>query len=143
MHPCIFLYLDSFEVLTKMRKKLKRSKTILKDLKTILNDLKPSKTTKNSQCRNLTDLSKVFIRLRFSNAGWDSLQNKRGQLQNKKLDLWLESWRLTSSYNLHLKHLGPRNSEPLEKLKSSRLQMFSRIVSIKTFAVFNLCWVSF
>ena len=34
---------------------------IYKRSKTILNDLKPSKTTKNNQCENLTDLSKVFI----------------------------------------------------------------------------------
>ena len=34
---------------------------IYKRHKTILNDLKPSKTTKNNQCENLTDLSKVFV----------------------------------------------------------------------------------
>ena len=27
----------------------------------VLNDLKPSETTKNNQCKNLIDLSKVFV----------------------------------------------------------------------------------
>ena len=49
------------------------------------------------------------------------------------------------SYNLDLKPLGPCNSEPLKKLKSSRLQMFFEN-SIKHFAIFtgkHLCRESF
>ena len=49
----------------------------------------------------------------------------------------------TSSCNLDLKPLGPCKSEPLKKLKSSRLQMFFKIGSIKNFAIFtgkHLCW---
>ena len=59
------------------------------------------------------------------------------------MDLWLGPRSLTPSYNLDLKPLGPYKSEPLKKLKSSRLQMFFKIGSIKNFAIFtgkHLCW---
>ena len=82
--------------------------------------------------------------LRFSNVGWDLLQEERRQLKNKqKLELWLRSWTLTPSYNLDLKPLSPCKGEPLKKLKSCRLQMFFKIGSIKNFAIFtgkHLCW---
>ena len=41
------------------------------------------------------------------------------------------------SYNLDLKHLGPCKSETLKKLKSSCLQMFFKIDSIKNSAIFT------
>ena len=47
------------------------------------------------------------------------------------------------SYNLDLKPLGSCKSEPLKKLKSSRLQMFCKIGSTKKSAIFtgkHLCW---
>ena len=50
------------------------------------------------------------------------------------------------AYNLHLKPLGRCKSEPFKKLKSSRLQMFFKIGSIKNFAIFtgkHLCWELF
>ena len=51
-----------------------------------------------------------------------------------------------SEYNLDLKSLGPCKSEPFKKLKSSHLQMFFKIGSIKFFSIFtgkHLCWVLF
>ena len=80
--------------------------------------------------------------MRFSKAGpGDGLGSC--QLKNKKLVLWLRSWSLTPSYILDLEPLGPCNSEPLKKSKSSHSQMFFEISSIKNFAIFtgkHLCW---
>ena len=80
--------------------------------------------------------------MRFSKTGpGDGLGSC--QLKNKKLVLWLRSWSLTPSYILDLEPLGPCNSEPLKKSKSSRSQMFFEISSIKNFAIFtgkHLCW---
>ena len=39
--------------------------------------------TKNNQCKNLIDSSKVFI-FWFLNTGWDSVQDQGCQLKNKK-----------------------------------------------------------
>ena len=82
------------------------------------------------------------IRLRLLKAGQgDGLGSC--QLKNKKLVLWLRSWSLTPSYILDLEPLGPCNSEPLKKSKSSRSQMFSEISSNKNFVIFtgkHLCW---
>ena len=51
-----------------------------------------------------------------------------------------------SEYNLDLKSLGPCKSEPFKKLKSSHLQMFFKIGSIRKFAIFigkRLSWSLF
>ena len=45
-----------------------------------MKQLKPSKMTKNNQCKNLTCL-------RFLNTGQYLVQDERCQLKNKKLDL--------------------------------------------------------
>ena len=66
----------------------------LKWLKTILNGLKLSKTTQHNQSKNFHRLIKG-IRLRFSNAGRDSVQDKsktkkqknKQKINSKKLDL--------------------------------------------------------
>ena len=55
----------------------------------------------------------------------------------QKLDLWLGPWSLTPSYNLYLKPLGPCKSEPMKKLKGSRLLMFYKIGSIKKSVIFT------
>ena len=81
--------------------------------------------------------------LGFLNAGRDSVQDKRCLLKNKKLDLWLIPWNLMPSYNFDLEPLSPCNSEPLKQSKSSLSQMFFKIVSLKSFAIFagkHLCW---
>ena len=41
------------------------------------------------------------------------------------------------AYNLDLEPLGPCNSEPLKKSKSSRSQMFFELSRIKNFAIFT------
>ena len=56
-------------------------------------------------------------------------------LKNKKWDLWVRPWSLTSSYNLDLEPFGRCNSEPLKKSKSSRSQIIFELSSIKNFAI--------
>ena len=71
------------------------------------------------------------------------MDSVHANLKTKKLDLCLRLWSLTPSYNLDLEPLGPCNSEPLKKSKSSRSQMFSEISSNKNFVIFtgkHLCW---
>ena len=79
-------------------------------------------------------------RLRFLNAGQDSVQDERCRLKNKKLDLWLKPWSQTSSYNLDFEPSVPCNSELLKQSKSSRWKMFFKrgIASLKNFAMFTL-----
>ena len=80
---------------------------------------------------------------RYSNAGLDSFQTRDADLNAKKLDLRLRPWSLMLSYNLDLAPFGPCNSEPLKLSKSSRLQMFFKIRSLKDFAILtwkHLCW---
>ena len=49
------------KILSFMARYLLKRRTSQNDLKRSKNDLKPSKTTKNNQCKNLCDLSKVFV----------------------------------------------------------------------------------
>ena len=65
------------------------------------------------------------------------MDSVHANLKTKKLDLCLRLWSLTPSYNLDLEPLGPCNSEPLKKSKSSRSQMFFEKSSIKNFAIFT------
>ena len=99
--------------------------------------------TKNNQYKNLIDWSKVFA-LDFERRLGDGLSSC--QLKNNKVDLWLRPWSLLPSYNLYLKPLGPCNSEPLKKSKSSRSHIFFEKSSITNFAIFtrkHQCWSVF
>ena len=120
-------------VLTKVRNELKQLKMIYNDLKRSKNNLKLSKTTSNHlklpkiTNENLIDLWKVFFVLDFRMQVGTCFRTRDADLKTKtrpvartlKPDVVIQS--------RPFKPLGPCKSEPLEKLKSNRLQMFFKI----------------
>ena len=67
----------------------------------------------------------------FSNGGHDSVQDKRCQLKNRKIDLWLGPWSLMPSCNLDLKFCSQCNSGPLKQSKNPHLPQFWDVFLIK------------
>ena len=89
--------------------------------------------TKNNQCKNSIDLSKLFV-LGFQMQVGTCFRARDADLKTKTRPM---TRTLKPDVVIQSRPLGSCNRESLKKLESGSLQMFCKIGSIKNFAIFT------